>query len=234
RWADNSPVTVAVVCVRGGCHLRDALGRLYQRKDYVRRAEPVQFRIELPFDVHLLEHVLDHDLGARHGLLEIDDPANFSEDAVHFGGGHLPLLDALRKRLADPTEPGVHEALLDVSHRDLEPGGGARLCGPATHRPRPDHRDLPHVGNAHRTTHRARNIRADLKNALRSIRQTHIGLAALRRLVPPMRHLRSLSAVIGLAVALASILIVSPPVAATQNHPSWPQRGFWVSMRHTR
>ncbi|TLZ85317.1 MAG: hypothetical protein E6K05_01610, partial [Methanobacteriota archaeon] len=46
-----------------------------------------------------------------------------------------------------------------------------------------------------------------------------------------MRHLRSLSAVIGLAVALASILIVSPPVAATQNHPSWTQGDFWVYTR---
>src|SRR5256886_4202257 len=115
--------------------------------------------------------------------------------------------------------------------RAVEARRGARLRDPGTHRPRPDHRDLSHVGHAHRTTHRARNIRADLKNALRSIRQTHIGLAALRRSVPPMRHLKSLSAVIAVAVAFASILIVLPPAAATQNHPSWTQGDFWVYTR---
>src|SRR5207244_2758144 len=109
-----------------------------------------------------------------------------------------------------------------------EPGGGARLCDPATHRPRPDHRDLPHVGNAHRTTHRARNIRADLKNALRSIRQTHIGLAALRRLVPPMRHLRSLSAVIGLAVALASYSVWHITTTTTPSGGSATVQDSWV------
>ena len=53
----------------------------------------------------------------------------------------------------------------------------------------------------------------------------------MRRMVPPMRHLRSLTAVIALAIALASILIVSPPVAATQNHPTWTQGDFWVYTR---
>ncbi len=53
----------------------------------------------------------------------------------------------------------------------------------------------------------------------------------MRRSGPPMRHRRSLSAVIALAVAFASILIVSPPVAATQNHPSWTQGDFWVYTR---
>ena len=46
-----------------------------------------------------------------------------------------------------------------------------------------------------------------------------------------MRHLRSLTVVLAFAIALASILIVSPPVAATQNHPSWTQGDFWVYTR---
>ena len=55
-----------------------------------------------------------------------------------------------RERLADPPEAAVHEALLDVPHRDLESCGGARLRDPGAHRPRPDHRDLPHIGRIHR------------------------------------------------------------------------------------
>src|SRR5207302_10993350 len=121
--------------------------------------------------------------------------------------------------------------LHEVHHRDLEIRGGARLRDPGAHRPRPNHSDLSHLVHAHRTTRLARNVRADLKNALRSIRQTHIELAAMRRSVPPMRHLRSLTVVMALAIAFASILIVSPPVAATQNHPSWTQGDFWVYTR---
>ena len=47
----------------------------------------------------------------------------------------------------------------------------------------------------------------------------------------PMRHLRSLTVVTVLAVAFASILIVSPPAAATQNRPTWTQGDFWVYTR---
>src|SRR5437667_7173431 len=50
----------------------------------------------------------------------------------------------------------------------------------------------------------------------------------MRRSGLPMRHLRSLTVVTVLAVAFASILIVSPPVAATQNRPTWTQEDFWV------
>src|SRR5213076_1219141 len=117
----------AVRALRRVRHLCDAQGGSVRREDDFRRAEPVQFRIEFPFDVHLLEHRLDHDVSTGHGVLEIDDAANLPQDAVHLGGGHLSLLDTFRERLADPPEAAVHEALLDVPHRDLEAGRGARL-----------------------------------------------------------------------------------------------------------
>ena len=62
-----------------------------------------------------------------------------------------------RERLADPSEAAVHEALLDVPHRDLEAGRGARLRDSGAHRPRPDHCDLSYLGQAHGTT-RCRGI----------------------------------------------------------------------------
>src|SRR3989454_774093 len=98
----------------------------------------------------------------------VSEPSDLREDAVHLRRRHLPFLDALCEWLSDPSETAVHEALLDVPHRDLETRGGARLRDPGAHRPRPNHSDLSHLVHAHRTTRRARNIRADLKNALRS------------------------------------------------------------------
>jgi len=46
-----------------------------------------------------------------------------------------------------------------------------------------------------------------------------------------MRLLTSLTVVLALAIAFASILILSPPVAATQNHPTWTQGDYWVYTR---
>src|SRR3977135_2562614 len=66
--------------------------------------KPVRLRLELPLDVHLLEHGLDDDLRSGHGFLEIDDPADLRQDPVHIGGGHLSLLHALRERLPPPTQ----------------------------------------------------------------------------------------------------------------------------------
>src|SRR6267143_418267 len=221
----------AVGALRRVRHLRDAQRRRVGRKDHVGRAQTIQLRVEIPFDVHLFEDRLDEDLGPRHRLLQIDDATDLGHDSVHFGRGHLPLPDALRERFADPSKAAVHEALLDVSHRDLESRRGTRLRDPGAHRPRPDHRDLSHVGRSHETTRPAWNIDTDLKNALLGIRQTHIGLVVMRRPGPPMRSLKSLTVVLAIAVAFASILFVSPPVAATQNHPTWTQGDFWVYTR---
>src|SRR2546426_12662664 len=46
-----------------------------------------------------------------------------------------------------------------------------------------------------------------------------------------MRLRTSLTWLIAFVVAFASILIVTPPVAAAQNHPTWTQGDFWVYTR---
>jgi len=46
-----------------------------------------------------------------------------------------------------------------------------------------------------------------------------------------MRLPKSLTIALALAIAVASLLILSPPVAATQNRPTWTQGDFWVYTR---
>ena len=43
-----------------------------------------------------------------------------------------------------------------------------------------------------------------------------------------MRLPKPLTIALAMAIAVASLLIVSPPVAATQNRPTWTQGDFWV------
>src|SRR2546426_1164797 len=88
-------------------------------------------------------------------MVPSDVSADLGQDPVDFGLGHLAFLDALLQRLLDSAEAAVDEALLDVPHRDLKTGRGARLGDPRPHRPGADHSNPLDVVRAHRDPVRA-------------------------------------------------------------------------------
>src|SRR6266480_1887828 len=89
----------------------------------------------------------------------LDDAADLGEDRIHFGGGHLALLDPPGEGLADAAKPAFDKALLDVPHGDLKARCRAGLRDARAHRPRPDNGNLLDLLKLHRRPQLPHEIR---------------------------------------------------------------------------
>jgi len=99
-------------------------------------------REHLLFEVHVLRHRLDDEVGVRDGFLEVGRPLDALEGFLHFFLADLVPVDAALEVVSDPLEAVFDELRLDVAQHDVVARPRGHLCDSVAHTPRTENRDL--------------------------------------------------------------------------------------------
>ena len=104
---------------------------------------------QLPLEVDVLRHRLDHQVGVRHRGRDLELRAQVGEHGVLLLLRGLAARDPLVEERGDAGEAAIEELLLHVAHRDARAGRRADLRDAGAHGAGTDHDDTFESGGGH-------------------------------------------------------------------------------------